>query len=90
MLGRGLGGEIVCVCSLKPLIYLTTPKEKVQENWGGGEEGIRENTLIRVTQKLRPLGSGFSPPSSSRTCSGSRFRSQQTAYAISAVSHPKL
>ena len=86
---RSWGWNCMCVFSEAPDLFNNTQGEGTGE-LGGGEEGIPENTLIRVTQKLRPLGSRFSPPSPSRTCSGSCFRSQQTAYAISAVSHPKL
>lgn len=65
--------KCMCVFFEAPDLFDNTQGEGTGE-WRGGEEGTPENTLIRVTQKLRPLGRTFSLLSSSRTYSGSCFQ----------------
>ena len=67
---RSWGLNCMCVFFEAPGLFDNTQGEGTGA-WRGGEEGTPENILIRVTQKLRPQGSRFSPLSFSRTYSGS-------------------
>lgn len=65
--GRGIL-ELICMCVFfeAPDLYDNSQGEDAEE-WRGGEKGTTGNAQIRVTQKLTPLGDGFSSPCSSRT-----------------------